>query len=389
MTSLLRCPSLWGVLLATLLLTGRPARAQEPALTPSDAPAPPDTEPPASEPATPATDDAPLTLSTALGSVEVGGRMSVRETLEVPQGGAWAGELTVPAARLEFTYKWKKRLRAVVEFDAAQGELKDAFAWLKVTKGLSVRAGRFKVPLSLVELESTRSLPLVRRGLLRDVLNSALGFTGRSTGAQLEWKCAGCTQDLKLRAGVWQTRDTDKKIALDKGLGLVPALRGTWASGNWEVGASALLQPAGANSNSDHHSWMSGLDVQHTLPLSQGGLRTWAEVHAGRATFLTGTEGPLLTGRAVTAWRWGGTSAGGAYVEPFAMLSALDPDLDRSSDLLWEGALGLNAGQWDLWRVQAQFEVRKAGAEVPASLLALDEDLASRRALLVQLQVNF
>jgi hypothetical protein len=320
--------------------------------------------------------------------VEVGGRLSVRDSLEAPRGGAWAGELSIAAARLEFTYRWKKRLRAVVEFDAG-GDLKDAFAWLKISKGFAVRAGRFKVPLSLVELESAQTLPLVRRGLLRDVLDDALGFTGRSPGAQLEWKCPGCEQDLKLRAGVWQTRDSDKKIALDKGLGLVPALRGTWGTANWEVGASALLQPAGANSGSDRNSWMTGLDVRHTLPLGSGALRTWAEALVGRATFLTGTEGSLLTARAVTALRLGGDGKGKAYLEPFLLLSAMDPDLDRSADLLWEGAAGLNAGQWQRWRVQAQFELRKAGAEVPPSLVALEEDLASRRALLMQLEVSF
>lgn len=383
----------WGLLLATLLLSP-PARAQASASESPEAPVSEQPETPAQpERTTPEQPEPPpgeelLGLPLTLGSVEVGGRVSVRETLEAPRGGAWAGELSIAAARVELTYRYKKRLRAVVEFDAS-GDLKDAFAWLKISKFFAVRAGQFKVPLSLIELESTPRLPVARRGLLRDALDDALGFTGRQPGAQLEWKCDGCAQDLKLRAGVWQTRDPEKKVALDTGLGLVPTVRGTWDLGSLELGASALVRPSGANAGSSETSWLAAIDAHHELPLGSGGLRTWAEVLGGRATFLIDTEGPLLMARALTAWRLGGLKKGAAYFEPFLMLTALDPDLDRSADLLWEGTVGLNAGQWERWRVQAQFELRRAGAEAPPSLLALEDNLVSRRALVVQLEVVF
>jgi hypothetical protein len=372
------------LLLSMVLLLGSAASAQAPAAEPAEAPA---AESEATAAPEPKETDGALVVSTAAGSVEVGGRLDVRETLERPQGGIWAGELTIPTARVEVSYRWKKRLRAVVEFDA-RGELKDVFVWLKIANGFSTRAGRFKLPLSLIELESATKLPLVRRGLLRDVLDDALNLSGRSPGAQLEWKCPGCTQDLKLQAGVWQTRDPDTKIALERGLGLLPALRGTWQLGGFQVGASALLQPEGASPGGDQSSWLTALDVRHTLPLGSGALRTWAEAITGRAAPIGGT-GNLLMGRAVTAWRLGGAERGNAYLEPFVLLSAMDPDLDGHEDLLWEGALGLNAGQWERWRVQAQFEVRKAEAGVPPVLEALEESLASRRALLVQLEVGF
>ena len=128
--------------------------------------------------------------------------------------------------------------------------------------------------------------------------------------------------------------------------------------------------------------------MRHTLRLGPSALRTWAEAITGRAALLGGT-GNLLSGRVVTAWRLGGADRGKAYVEPFLMLSAMDPDLDRPEDLLWEGAAGLNAGQWERWRLQAQFEVRKTSPGTPPVLEALEESLASRRALLVQLEVGF
>lgn len=376
------------LLLAALLLFGPSAGAQassEPAAPATPEPVPTVDTPDDAIP--PVSGEGGIVLPTAIGEVVVGGRVDVRETLEHPQGGIWAGELTIPAARLELSYRWKKRLRAVVEFDV-RGEIKDAFVWLKIGKGFSTRAGRFKVPLSLVELESATRLPVARRGLLRDVLNDALGLTGRSAGAQLEWKCSQCTQQLKVQAGVWQTSDPDNKVALERGLGLIPAIRGSYELGSVELGASALYQPKGSSPGGDESSWIAGVDARHTLSLSTGALRTWAEAMTGRSALIGGT-GNILLGRAVSAWRLGGTAGGLPYVEPFLMLSAMDPDLDSPDDLLWEGALGLNAGQWQRWRIQAQFEVRKAGAGVPPVLQALEESLASRRALLVQLEVGF
>ncbi|WP_037583631.1 porin, partial [Stigmatella aurantiaca] len=226
-------------LLTGALLAGASALAQAP--KPEEAP-PPAAETAAS-PTTPEPNDATesggdLTsvLPMRLGSVEVGGRLSLRETLVKPQVGDWAGDLGLGTARIEFTYRWKKRVRAVVEFDAqdiqtGSSSLKDAFVWLKASKAFSFRAGHFKVPLSLIELESGARLPLVRRGLLRDVLDDALGLSGRRYGAQAEWKCDGCTQDLRVHLGVWQARELEDEVALSKGLGLTPALRGTWASG--------------------------------------------------------------------------------------------------------------------------------------------------------------
>jgi hypothetical protein len=275
----------------------------------------------------------------------------------------------------------------VVEFDV-RAEVKDAFAWLKISHGFAARAGNFKIPLSLVELESATRLPLVRRGLLRDVLDDALGLSGRQPGAQVEWKCSSCAQELRLQAGAWQTHDLDGKVALERGLGLMPGLRGTWELGSVVLGASALLQPEGASSGGDQGSWLTALDVRHTLPLGPGGLRTWAEVLTGRVALIGGT-GNVLMGRALTAYHLGGARAGKAYVEPFVMLSAVDPDRDGPDDLLWEGAVGLNAGQWQRWRLQTQFEVRKVSPGTPPSLASLDDSLASRRALLVQLEVGF
>lgn len=383
-------------LLAGVLLAGTSALAQPSG--PEEVP-PAESPPPPAKPREPNNEtesggDITSELPLRLGSVEVGGRLSLREVLVKPQVGDWAGELALGTARVEFTYRWKKRVRAVVELDAqdiqtGSSSLKDAFVWLKASKAVSFRAGHFKVPLSLIELESGARLPLVRRGLLRDVLDDALGLSGRRYGAQLEWKCAGCSQDLRLRVGAWQARDLEDDVSISKGLGLTPALRGTWGTGNLEVGLSALYQPEGASEFGDRNGWTAGLDVHHELPLGPSALRAWAEVLIGKASALTTPEGRFLTGRLLAAWRMGGALRGEAYVEPFLMASALEPDLERDNDWLWEGVGGLNAGQWRLWRLQTQFELRRKSDGTPAELTALKKNLASRRALLVQLEVSF
>lgn len=354
--------------LAALLLVSS-ARAQDDA--------PPSTPPPSAGEI-----GESLKLPSAFGTVEVGGRFSVREAVDAKGLEAWAGKLSIPSARLEVTYSWKKRLKAVVEYDFTDGleGLKDAYAWLDIAGGFSLRAGQFKVPLSLVELESATKLPLVRRGLLRDVLDDGLGLTGRGLGAQLEWKCTGCERALKLRAGVWQM-GADEKVAVVNGLGLVPGVRGTWeVLDSLELGASAL----GTSSQ-----WTAGLDAKHSLPIGQGELRTWAEVLVGRTNQLAGSAGPLLMARAVTAWRIGGGRKGALYVEPFVMLSALDTNLQLEEDRLWEVGGGLNFGQRNRWRLQVQVESRRAEASVPAAVQSLDKSLTERRAALLQMEVSF
>ncbi|WP_257447988.1 OprO/OprP family phosphate-selective porin [Archangium lipolyticum] len=374
--------------LAALLLASS-AWAQEAAAPPEPAPEAPKTpEAPEDAPPSEQENEGSIQLPSAFGSVQVGGRLSVREAIDAKGSEALAGKLSLPAARIELTYQWKKRLRAVVELDVTDG-LKDAYAWLKLSKGFSLRAGQFKVPLSLVELESASKLPLVRRGLGRDVLSDGLGLTGRRLGAQLEWKCSDCDRTLKLRAGVWQSGENEE-VALENGLGLIPAVRGTWAVlDSLELGASAQVRPPGTSTSGTWSNWTAGFDAKHTLAIAQGELRTWAEVLVGRSDLLVGAEGPLLTARALTAWRIGSGSKGALYVEPFVMLSALDPDLQLQKDLLWEAAGGLNFGQWRRWRLQAQVESRRTEPSVPASLKTLDKSLTARRALMLQMEVNF
>ncbi|MFY0573986.1 porin [Cystobacter fuscus] len=370
-------PARW-LVLATLLLVSS-ARAQD-----SDQQqGPSDTSPPPG-----GNTGAGLVLPSAFGSVELGGWLRAREAISAKEDKVLKGILSIPSARLEFTYQWKKRLKAVVEFDVTDG-LKDAYASLKLVDGLAVRVGQFKVPLSLVELESTARLPVVRRGLLREVLSEdTLNLTGRRVGAQLEWQCTGCERVVRVRAGVFQ--NDPERASLQQGLGLVPMARATWqVLESLELGGSARAELLGTSPSGVAANWTAGLDLKHALPFGWGEWRSWAEVLVGRSSVLSGAQGRMLTGRALTAVRFGGVSKGARYVEPFAMLSVLEPDLKTRNDLLGEGVGGINVGQWRRWRLQAQVERRVAQAAVPALLSVLDDDLVTRKALLLQLEVVF
>jgi len=364
---------------AIAMLLVSPARAQD--SDQSQGPSDP-TPPPSGK------TEATLKQESPLGNMAIGGRVRVRETLSAKEDKQFKGKLTVPSARLEFTYQWKKRVKAVVEFDVTDG-LKDAYASLKLANGFAVRVGRFKVPLSLVELESAARLPVIRRGLARDVLKpGVLNLTNRQIGAQLEWQCESCTRVVRMRAGVWQP--VEERASVQEGLGLVPMVRGTWQIlDTVEVGASARADAFSAASGGVNSNWTLGLDVKQALPLAWGELRTWAEVLVGRSSLLTTAEGQLLTARALAALRYGGLKKNQFYVEPFVMASAVDPALETTNDLLWEAVGGINFGQWRRWRLQAQYEHREAEANVPKLLTTLNDDLVKRRALLVQLEVMF
>jgi len=58
------------------------------------------------------------------------------------------------------------------------------------------------------------------------------------------------------------------------------------------------------------------------------------------------------------------------YVEPYALGAALDPDADVTTDLLWEGVLGVNVGYWRRARLSLQGEINKGQRNFPTSVFA-------------------
>lgn len=320
-------------------------------------------------------------------NITVGGRLFFRETIESFFGQDWVGEAEVASARLEVRYRWKKRLRAVLEFEL-RGRVRDAYLRVKVMDDLHVRAGQFKVPFSLLEMESAWVLPTVRRGLFSDVMGDVFQVTGRRPGAQVEYACE-CPMLPRVRAGLWQSLDA----AGDPAAARADDLFGLQAAGRLELGPDELMagasfqyrqvQPVVAGVYEGF--WAAGLDAHH----ARGPFRVWGEFAAGSQPLDTTpatTSTPIFVGgRLVVAWRFGGAKRGAAYVEPFASGAAVDPNLDNAKDIAWEAIGGVNAGAWDRWRLQLQVEIRRDGDESPLPI----QSVAHRDAVLVQLGAKF
>lgn len=334
--------------------------------------------------------------------VRFGGRIFVRALVERPDDGEvdrvpgapaeTIGELEVASARLEAEYRWKKRLRAVLEFEL-RGRVRDAYVRVRATDEVQVRAGQFKQPFSVVELESAWTLPVARRGLLSDVFEDSLEITGRLPGAQVEF-ASDCPLVPRVRGGAWHrarrnaSDDPVRTSLVDDELGLAVGGRAALRLGPVEIAAAAQSRAVQRNLNDVFQRfWAVGLDAT----LERGGWRAWAEVAAGSRRADPAEREPIfVAGRAIVAWRSGGLRRGDAYVEPFAMVAALDPNTSFGDDVLWEVVLGANVGFWDRWRLQAQLERRERPDGLPTSVLPISGgNFWSRTVGLVQLGVAF
>ncbi len=71
--------------------------------------------------------------------------------------------------------------------------------------------------------------------------------------------------------------------------------------------------------------------------------------------------------RAILAFRYGGTSDGLFYVEPFGSFQMLDPDMDVSDDAATEFTAGINVGFWDQVRVTLEGFTNDTSRNFPES----------------------
>jgi hypothetical protein len=337
------------------------------------------------------------------GKIEVGGRVLVRETSQSIRDAHWTSELKVASARLRLRYEWK-RLRAVVSFEAAGNpKLKDGYVALDLPEGFDVTAGQFKVPLSPLENESQFSLPMIGRGLLSDVLDNSFHITGRRPGAMASWHLHSDDVRPGLTVAAFQEEDVAGKNtpgATTDALALDAVVRGTlawwWGGGEAElgVGGSYRLIPPTALAKPQRY-WAATIDFSFEHTFAGQGVRGWFEAFTGAnsSAFDTTPEtigDPVFAaGRGLLAWRVGGLHKGAWYVEPYAMGSVLDVNLDNAQDGVWEAAGGVGVGQWKRWKAQLQYEVWQRSALTPTSLSAGGADLVNHRAVLAQLGASF
>ncbi len=429
------------LLLSSVLAYGSPLYAQEsaaeaapPAAAPEPAPAPAAPAEPATPPAAPASASAPSVESApsasplaqveaaadqdeegkkkkkkkdpkqirAVGEFSFKGRVFVlgelrRHEREVVDQATLLPEtehphtldLTIPTARFSLKYQspleW---LSGEIELEVADGpDMKDAYLLAK-DRHFSVKAGNFKMPVSAYAMESLFDLPVVRRGLLHDILDDWLDVGGRHAGVLLGARGRGGIKPY-VSLGAFQgsvleeeivpgDRNTDpialrevspesyldgQSYVLRAGIELADAL---------DLGAYYEHRAGSAEVGEFDHYLTAGVDAVLDVTFGDAGLRVWADGIVGESWYEHREKAPddddalFVAGRLCAGLRFGGMAPDQPYVEPFGLFSLMEPDTEVTSDFVYEAALGVNVGYWDRARLGLQGEIAKSQRNFPS-----------------------
>ncbi|HMJ51532.1 MAG TPA: hypothetical protein VK540_05630 [Polyangiaceae bacterium] len=292
-------------------------------------------------------------------------------------------DLSVPTARVSLHYhapmEW---LTAVAEIDiSGKPDMKDGYVQAKDTHFV-VRAGQFKVPVAAIESTSPWTLPLVRRGLLHDVLTDRMDYGGRRPGVIVGYRDRTIGLHPRLTLGAFQgSYMSDDPTPLERETDLLNAMKFRSQS----LVARAEVELAGADVGvyyedrigspvflQTYRYWTAGADAYYDRVFDNGGLRVWIDGMAGTSWYEHASKRPdgkdaiFVAARALVAYRFGGTADEAFYVEPYALGAALDPDAQVTTDILWEGVLGVNVGYWKRARLSLQGEINKGQRNFPA-----------------------
>jgi hypothetical protein len=305
-------------------------------------------------------------------------------------------DLSVPSARLDVRYRPTGWLTLVVKIDATnKPPVKDAYAQAR-SKHLRVRAGQFKMPLSSITTDSSWSLPLARRGIIQDLIQSRMTLLSRRPGVLVGAR-AGGKLDPELSLSAFQGGAVDDKgnlallsqQAVDAQnvvlrLGMTPK--------GQDVGLFAVRTTT-LDSGQPRHHLAAGADALLDLAMGAHALRVWAEVIAGSANYVrmdaTKYDAVFWEGRAIGAFRWGGQADGQRYLEPFVYLAVMDPDAKAGRDVIVEAFAGVNVGLWRRARLTLQLERGHAAAGVPYDLFFGGRALHDHTAVVMQTGAAF
>lgn len=286
-----------------------------------------------------------------------------------------------------------------LELGGDKVRLRDAYANAE-QKYWRARVGQFKVPFSLMELESAWTLPVARRGLVHDILVDHLDVAGRAPGlagsvfrkGKLKTRLTlGAFQGSGLTNQTVDDRDTEylEKVGLDAQSFVA---RGEIKWKGVQLGVAYEHRVGASSFAESRRFWTATSDVEWSWKNALGKLRVWADVIAGASWYEhaakpdDGEDPTFLTTRLLVAQRFGGKD-GGLYVEPFFFGALYDPDADVASDLLFEGMLGVSAGLWKRARLTLQGEAVDAQSNFPTSYAIGSHP--NRLSLLLYAGVNF
>ena len=330
--------------------------------------APPPSEPPPPDPTATADGKKP---PKRVWTLEYGGRLFVRDTLTRVEAGGdpiWRHDRALDQARVFATYE-RKKLRIALEVELAGGdaELKDNYIRIKPVDGLRIQAGRFKVPMSLIWLESKWSLPSVERGILSDLEqdNRGLPFGGiRGEGVSLELR-PEMLLEPRFTAALFHnplatgatpldpteevTQDLYARLEVEPGPWLTAAASFGWVGYTTEVSAIDTYE----------HMPMGGVE----LAVDGHYLRAWVEGFVGKSFFYQSdnmTSGTFAAARALVAGRLRDPVDWLRRVEPYLAGSVFDPTGDETGDRISEVAGGTSLAFTKYWRLQLEVAQRIA-----------------------------
>lgn len=317
------------------------------------------------------------------GTLELNGRVFVRAELarhEAGQDDVDSFDLSVPSARFTATYRAPARwlsMQIEMEF-AGNPDLRDGFIQAK-SKHFVARAGQFKMPVSVIEMESPWTLPVARRGFLNDLLLDYLDVAGRRPGVLVGWRGGG---ELKpaLSLGAFQGVVVTDQALNDRETDLIEeqsleaqnlVARGELRLGPADFGAFYQHRVGSPGLFETDRYWTAGADLLIDEPVPGGGVRLWADAIFGASWYEhedkveDGDDAVFGSGRVIGAVRFGGSAVEAFYVEPYVMAGLLDPDFDVERDFATELALGVNVGLWRRARVSLEAELWQGDANFP------------------------
>jgi hypothetical protein len=321
-------------------------------------------------------------------------------------------DLSVPTARASLKYQAPQEwLSAEIEVEIADGpDMRDGYIQAK-GRHLSAKLGQFKLPVSAYAMESLWDLPVVRRGLLHEILTDWLDVGGRVPGAMFGVRGRGGIKP-SLTLGVFQGRVAEEITPGDRNTD--PISLDTTGSESYldaqsyvgRVGAElADLVDVGlyyehrvgspAVGEFEHYP-TAGVDAVLDSVFDNGGLRVWFDAMLGKSWYehvekvVDDDDATFMAARLCAGFRFGGVEPDQAYVEPFALFSMFEPDRDVVDDLVYEAALGVNVGYWDRARIALQGELASSGRNFPhTSTGYFSGSVPDRLGLLLQGAVAF
>jgi hypothetical protein len=306
-------------------------------------------------------------------SLSFAGRVFTRVTATSVDGAPWTGAVALDSARIAVNHIWKERVRTKVSIEAANGpEVKDAFVDIAASDCLSIRAGRFKVPISALEQASAWTLPTIDRGVVAKILEDGVALTGRRDGVQATWSPTLTTRLVASLAQSTSTDGTAPAQLLSEGAGVAAAVRL-----EHDVAAGVRVGVVGVNreildGSTARRYWAGGADVEIDRAFGGRGLRVWADVLAGQShlgTLIAGTERTkFVSAQGAVGFRFGGKKKNKRYIEPFALGGFFNPSIDKKGDDLSEIIAGVAAGKWKRWRGQGQLSVVTARGLQPSGI---------------------